>query len=109
MRIKMKSIKKSQLRKTILECINEGQTSYDNIQLENAKKLRSLINPNYIKLKEAWKALYDLSQSSFVESDPELKSDFGSCERNIYSAIKSLGFINRKLVGFSTDFDADRA
>lgn len=104
----METIKRPQLRNAILECINEGQASYDNIQFENAKKLRSLINPNYIKLKEAWKTLYDLSQSSFVESDPELKSDFGQCERSIYTAIKTLGFINRKLVGFSTDLDADR-
>jgi len=43
-----------------------------------------------------------------VESDPELKSDFGQCERSIYTAIKTLGFINCKLVGFSTDLDADR-
>lgn len=104
----MRTVKKSQIRESVLKFINEGQANYDNIQFEKAKKLRSLINPNYIKLKEAWKALYDLSQSSFVESDPELKSDFGSCERNIYSAMKSLGFINRKLVGFSTDLDADR-
>ena len=106
------TMKKSQLRdlvkETVKKTLNEGQASYDRLQDNNGKRLRSLINPSYIKLKEAWKEIYDLSQSSFVLNDTELKSDFSTCERNIYSAMKTLGFINRKVVGFSTDLDADR-
>ena len=86
--------------------MNSGEISGEELtKLSKEYSQMSEVLPLIDKYLQTQQGIKDATE---MLNDPELKSDFSACERNIYSAMKTLGFINRKVVGFSTDLDADR-
>lgn len=97
------------VEETIKQTVNNLQESmsYNGVDIEQGKKLRSMLSPVYIKQKECLNELRSIIESTFGMRNEELGGELEACLSNMYKALRDIGYINRKLVGFSTYFDAD--